>query len=250
MSLRTIDLRVSSEDNALAYSCVTNDDPRGIVVLFHGIPSVNPPAADDRGYPGWAEDLAAKGWLAVWGDLRARGASAGYFSLEGWVRDAMAVIEAVRSLQGAGHLPLGLIGSSAGGCVSAEAIRRGARADALALLGAPAAWLFFAGDGPAGVRRITGEAGMAVAPEVVEDPTSWAAEFETITTEIAIAEVKVPTLILHGTADDVVPVEHAHLIANQAPAAELVVIDSAPHILRHDPRAMTVLDDWLERVLT
>ena len=250
MSLRTVDLPVSFEDNALAYSYVTDDDPRGVVVLFHGIPSVNPPAPDDRGYPGWAEDLAARGWLAVWGDLRARGASAGYFSIEGWVRDAMAVIQEVRRLELARDLPLALIGSSAGGCVSAEALRRGAKAEALALLGAPAAWLFFAGDGPAGVQRITAEAGMALAPEVLEDPTAWAAEFETITTENAISEVKVPTLILHGTADDVVPVEHAHLIARRAPAAELVIIDGAPHILRHDPKAMAVLDDWLEKVLT
>ena len=249
MSLRTIDLPVSSDDHALAYSYVTPDDPRGIVLLFHGIPSVNPPAPDDRGYPGWAEDLAGKGWLAVWGDLRARGASPGYFSIEGWVRDALAVIDAARDVEEARNLPLALIGSSAGGCVSAEAIRRGAKADALALLGAPAAWLFFAGDGATGVRKITQEAGMALDPAVITDPSSWAAEFETITTENAIAEVRVPTLILHGTADDVVPVEHAHMIAERAPAAELVIVDGAPHILRHDPKAMTVLEDWLDRVL-
>lgn len=249
MSLHTAELPVSSEDNALSYSYITDEDPRGVVVLFHGIPSVNPPAPDDRGYPGWAEDLARKGWLAVWGDLRGRGASAGYFSIEGWVRDAMAVIAEVRNLGSTGRLPLALIGSSAGGCVSAEAIRRGAKADALALLGAPAAWLFFAGDGPAGVQRITAEAGMALAPEVLEDPTSWGAEFETITTENAIAEVKVPTLIMHGTADDVVPVDHAHMIAERAPDAELVIVDGAPHILRHDPKGMTVLEDWLDRVL-
>lgn len=238
-----------SEDLELGCSYVANESPRGVLLLLHGIPSVNPPDPDDRGYAGWAEDLAAKGWLAVWGDLRARGASPGYFSIEGWVRDALAVIDGVRNLESARDLPLALIGSSAGGCVSAEAIRRGAKVEALALLGAPAAWLFFAGDGPAGVQRITAEAGMALAPEVLEDPTSWAAEFETITTEDAIAEVKVPTLILHGTADDVVPVEHAHLIAARSTAAELVLIDGAPHILRHDTKAMTVLDEWLDRTL-
>ena len=249
MTLRTMELPVSSDDNALAYSYVTPAEPRGIVVLFHGIPSINPPAPDDRGYPGWAEDLAAKGWLAVWGDLRARGASSGYFSIEGWVRDALAVIDAVRDVEEARNLPLALIGSSAGGCVSAEAIRRGAKADALALLGAPAAWLFFAGDGATGVRKITQEAGMALDPAVMADPSSWATEFETITTENAIADVRVPTLILHGTADDIVPVEHAHMIAERAPTAELVIVDGAPHILRHDAKAMTVLDDWLDRVL-
>lgn len=250
MSFPPLDLRASSDDNALAYFYVAPEQPRGAIILFHGIPSVNPPEPGDRGYPGWAEDLAAKGWLVVWGDLRARGASGGYFSIEGWVRDALAVIEAVRNLEAAQGLPLALVGSSAGGCVSAEVTRRGANVDALALLGAPAAWLFFAGDGPTGVRRITEEAGMAVAPEVLEDPSTWAAEFESITTENAIAEVKVPTLILHGTADDVVPVEHAHQIAARAPTAELAIVDGAPHILRFDPKAMSILEEWLDRTLT
>jgi alpha-beta hydrolase superfamily lysophospholipase len=249
MSLSAVVLPVSCEDNALACSYFAPENPRGVIVLFHGIPSVNPPAPNDRGYPGWAEDLASKGWLAVWGDLRARGGSPGYFSIEGWVRDALALIDEVHALPAARGLPLAVVGVSAGGCVSAEAIRRGASADALALLGAPATWLFFAGDGPAGVKRITEEAGMALAPDVLEDPTSWAAEFETITTENAIADVRVPILILNGTADDVVPVEHAHLLATQAPEAELAIVDGAPHILQHDPKAMTILDDWLDRTL-
>lgn len=249
MILRAVEVPVLCEDNPLACSYVSGPRARGVVILLHGIPSVNRPEPGDRGYPGWAEDLAAKGWLAAWADLRARGASGGFFSIEGWVRDALAVIHEVRGLEAAKDLPLALVGSSAGGCVAAHAVARGADVDALALLGAPAAWLFFAGDGPTGVQRITQEAGMALAPEVVEDPTSWAAEFETITTENAIGEVKVPALILHGTADDVVPLEHAHLIAARAPEAELVLIDGAPHFLRDDPEAMNVLEDWLERTL-
>lgn len=249
MTFRPTQVPVSSDELSLSCSYVSADNPRGVLILLHGIPSVNPPEPGDRGYPGWAEDLAAKGWLAVWADLRARGASPGFFSIEGWVRDVLAVIDVVRGLEPAEGLPLALLGSSAGGCVSAEAIKRGADVDALALLGAPAAWVFFAGDGPAGVERITREAGMALAPEVVNDPTSWAAEFDTITTQNAIAVVKVPTLILHGTADDVVPVEHADLIAAQAPRAELVKIDGAPHILRHDAKAMRILEGWLDRTL-
>ena len=45
----------------------------------------------------------------------------------------------------------------------------------------------FAGEPHEGVRRITEDAGMAVAPEVLEDPTAWAAEFEAVS-----ASLKVP----------------------------------------------------------
>ena len=249
MTLPTIDLDVSCDDNALACSYVSGDEPRGVVLLLHGIPSVNPPPEGDTGYPGWASDLAGKGWLAAWADLRAVRRSPGYFSIEGWARDATAVVDAVRSTPAAAGLALALVGSSAGGCVSAEAVRRGAPVDALALMGSPAEWLSFAGDGPAGLERITRDAGMAVAPEVLADPSAWAEEFRTITTMEAIRDVRIPTLIVHGTADDVVPVEHAHRIAEAAPDAELVILEGAGHILRMEPRARTVLEQWLDRTL-
>lgn len=237
MNLREVPLEVSSEGIALACRISLPERPRGIVVLLHGIPSVEPPDPADTGYPGWAQILAAEGWLTAWADMRAVRGSAGYFSLEGWVRDCMAIVSAVRELPEARGQRLALVGSSAGGCVSAEATRRGAAADGLALLAAPAAWLSFADGGPAGIKRITEEAGMAVAPEVVEDPTSWAAEFDAITTRAAIAHVSVPILVIHGTADDVVPVEHAHLIAEAAPRAQVELIEGAGHRLRSDARA-------------
>lgn len=247
MNLREVPLEVSSEGIALACRITIPERPRGVVVLLHGIPSVEPPDPADTGYPGWAKVLAAEGWLTAWADLRAARGSTGYFSLEGWVRDCMAVVALVRDLPETRGHRLALVGSSAGGCVSAEAIRRGAAADALALLAAPAAWLSFADGGPAGVKRITEEAGMAVAPEVAEDPSSWAAEFDAITTRVAISQVSVPTLIVHGSADDVVPVEHAHLIAEAAPHAQVEIIEGAGHRLRSDERARRILGSWLER---
>lgn len=250
MSRRSKRLEITSDGIALAAGTVSPEEPRGVVVLLHGLPSVNPPEPDDTGYPGWAEVWADRGWMAVWADMRAVRGSAGYFSIEGWVRDALAIVDKTRSLPEARGLPLGLVGSSAGGCVSAVAAGRGAPVDALALLGAPAAWVSFAGDGPAGIKRITEEAGMVVAPEVVEDPTSWAAEFDAVTTRAAISDVKVPTLILHGSADEVVPVEHAQEIAAAAPDAELMILDGAPHVLRREAAATGLLYEWMEKTLS
>jgi alpha-beta hydrolase superfamily lysophospholipase len=219
------------------------------VILLHGIPSVSPPDPDDKGYPGWAERLADDGWAAAWADMRAVRASPGYFSIEGWVRDARAVVDAARSLGGVGDVPVALVGSSAGGAVSAEAVRRGAPVNALAMLAAPATWISFAGDPAAGVKRVIEQAGMELAPGVAEDPSSWAAEFDGVSAEDTIAHVKVPTLIMHGSADDVVPVEHAHRLANKAPKADLRIIEGAPHQLRRVPEAVEILDGWLRQVL-
>jgi pimeloyl-ACP methyl ester carboxylesterase len=225
------------------------DEVKGIAVLLHGIPSISPPDPDDKGYPGLALDFAARGWAAVWADMRAVRESEGFFSIEGWVRDAEAVIAAACSLEVAGEVPLAVVGSSAGGAVSVEAIRRGAPVDALALLAAPASWLSFADDPHLGLKRITEEAGMQVAPEVLEDPVAWALEFEGVTTESSIREVHIPILIMHGTADDVVPADHAQRIADRAPQAELHILEGAAHQLRRDPRALDIMFDWLGRTL-
>jgi pimeloyl-ACP methyl ester carboxylesterase len=173
--------------------------------------------------------------------------SEGYFSIQGWVRDALAVIAALRGAEPSVQF-LALVGSSAGGTVAAEVTRRGARVDVLAMLAAPAAWHWFAAHPHAGVERITTEAGMPLAPEVLADPTGWAAEFDSVAGEVSIEGVSVPTLIVHGTADDVVPVDHASQIAARAPHAEVEIIEGAPHILRHDERAVTRVFEWLDKV--
>jgi pimeloyl-ACP methyl ester carboxylesterase len=225
------------------------EDVKGIAVLLHGIPSTSPPDPGDKGYPGLALEFATRGWGAVWADMRAVRGSEGFFSIEGWVRDAEAVIAAACSLEVAAEVPLAVVGSSAGGAVSAEAVRRGAPVDALALLAAPASWLSFAADPHLGVKRITEEAGLRVAPEVLEDPVAWALEFEGVTTESSIREVHIPTLILHGTGDDVVPVDHAQRIADRAPQAEVHLLEGAAHQLRRDQRALDLMFDWLDRTL-
>lgn len=249
MATSNVSLAVVCDGLRLSAGACVPPDPKGLVVLLHGIPSVSPPDPDDRGYPGFAESLSAEGWAAAWADMRAVRESPGYFSIEGWVRDARAVIDAARSLDGVAGLAVALVGSSAGGAVSAEVVRRGAPVDALAMLASPATWISFAGDPAAGVRRVIDQAGMKLAPGVEEDPAAWAAEFETVSAEDTIAHVNIPTLVMHGSADDVVPVDHAHRLAARAPHADLRIIDGAPHQLRRIPEAVEVLGGWLRQVL-
>ena len=233
----------------LAGGAYVPHEPRGTVVLLHGIPSVAPPDPDDEGYPGLARRFAGEGWAAAWVEMRGVRASQGHFSIEGWVRDARAAIDAARALEGARGLGLAVVGSSAGGCVAVEAVKRGAPVDALALLAAPAAWVSFAGDPQAAVVRITEEAGMVLSEDVLADPTAWANEFEGVVTESAIVDVRVPTLIVHGSADEVVPVDHAERIAERARNAEVRIIEGAAHQLRRDERAVHLVLEWLGRAL-
>jgi putative redox protein len=56
-----------------------------------------------------------------------------------------------------------------------------------------------------------------------------------------------PLLLVQGGDDDVVPAIDARALADCHGSAELRIIQSAGHRLRHDPRAIAVLLGWLER---
>lgn len=242
-------LSILCDGHRLAGGAIVPDDPRGLALLLHGIPSSSPAEPDDLGYPGLAATFAEAGWVGAWVDMRSVRGSQGDFSIQGWVRDARAALDAARTLEGASSLPVAIVGSSAGGAVAAEVVRRGAPVNALALLGAPAGWVSFAGEPAEGVRRVTEDAGMTVGEDVRADPAAWAAEFDEVTTERSIIGVRIPTLIVHGTADDVVPVHHAQRIADRAPNAELQVLEGAGHQLRRVPEALDIVLDWLGRVM-
>jgi pimeloyl-ACP methyl ester carboxylesterase len=241
-------LAVVCDGTRLSGGIVVPDDARGAVVLLHGIPSVAPSEPGDTGYPGVARRFAERGWAGAWADLRSVRASKGSFSIEGWVRDARAVLDAVRSTDDLHELPLVLIGSSAGGAVATEVVARGAPVDALVLMAAPATWVNYAADARSGVDRIQREAGMALADETVADPHEWFAEFDSVTTERSIAGIKIPTLIVHGGADDVVAVEDARRLSERAPRADLRIVEGAGHQLRKVDAAMDVVFEWLDRV--
>jgi uncharacterized protein len=243
-------LAIVCDGARLAGGACIPQSPRGTLVFLHGIPSVTPPEESDTGYPGLAEDFAGRGWASVWANMRAVRGSPGYFSIEGWVRDARAIVDAARALPGAAARPLGLVGSSAGGAVSVEAVARGAPVGALVLLASPAAWVSFASGPSSGLARITDDAGMALDPAVLADPTEWLTEFERVTPERSIGAVRVPTLIVHGTADDVVPVDHGRRLGDRARSADVRIIEGAGHQLRRDPEVMDMVDEWLRRTLS
>jgi pimeloyl-ACP methyl ester carboxylesterase len=247
--VREVELEIQCDGNRLIGGAAVPVEPRALVLLLHGIPSINPPEPGDTGYPGLARTFAGHGYAAAWVDMRAARDSPGFFSIEGWVADATAALQAARRLEGLESVRAAIVGSSAGGAVATVATARGAQVDALALLAAPARWVSFAGHPEAGVRRITREAGMAVAPEVHDDPGAWADEFRVVSTAEAIGDVDVPVLVVHGDADDVVPVAHASDIAAAAPTAEVHIIEGAGHQLRKVPEALDVVLGWLGRVL-
>jgi putative redox protein len=53
--------------------------------------------------------------------------------------------------------------------------------------------------------------------------------------------------VLHGSEDDVAPLDDARLLTDAHGDAELRIVATAGRRLRHDPRAVASLLGWLDR---
>jgi pimeloyl-ACP methyl ester carboxylesterase len=54
-----------------------------------------------------------------------------------------------------------------------------------------------------------------------------------------ISAIAVPTLVIHGTADPMFPLEHGHALAKEIPGASLMTLEDAGHGI--DPADWTTI---------
>jgi pimeloyl-ACP methyl ester carboxylesterase len=192
---------------------------RGLV-LCHGVPA-GPHAAPAGAGDSFAELAqalaAASGWSVLTFDFRGAGRGASEPSMTDWLTDlrtATAALKAQDAITG-----VWVAGFSVGGGLA----------------------LCLAGED----ERIRGVAAFA-APAELDD---WVSDPGNVRPLQSISKIPPrPVLLVHGDADDVVPVADARVLADAAGGeVELRILAGAGHGLRHDPRATAVLEGWLDR---
>ncbi len=62
-----------------------------------------------------------------------------------------------------------------------------------------------------------------------------------------LPEIEVPTLVIAGDADRIIPSENSKIIASRIPGAELVMIPNAGHGFTESPQATKAILDFLKR---
>jgi pimeloyl-ACP methyl ester carboxylesterase len=172
----------------------------------------------DASYGELANALAgASGWSVLTFDFRSRTKGQPEPSMRDWLADlrtAFTYLAAIETVTGGW-----LAGFSVGGALS----------------------LCLAGDD----ERVRGVAAFG-APAEFDDWSSAPGELWPLQ---SISKVPPrPVLLVHGDADDLVPVSDARALADAAGGeVELRILAGAGHGLRHDPRATAVLEGWLDR---
>lgn len=219
------------------------------VIVCHGIPS-GPPAEGDPGYRPLAKELAKKGFLAVLFNFRGCGASEGNIDLAGWCRDLAAIIDLVDDRTEVDRRRLSLLGFSGGAAVACCVAAQDKRVASLALAACPAEFSFlFKRDEAEQIIKRARETGSIREESFPPDPGKWLEDLLSIRAESCIGKLAGrPVLLLHGTGDELIPVEHAHrLFALAGEPKELVLLEGAGHRLRQEPAALEAAVHWLCR---
>ena len=94
--------------------------------------------------------------------------------------------------------------------------------------------------------------GIITTPGFPEDPEVWSKEYDAINPVRHIEKINSSHILLvHGDADDVVPVEALYDLAGIAPAhAAVRVIEGAGHRFRSEPRAIEVISSWVDGIFS
>jgi uncharacterized protein len=164
-----------------------------------------------------------------------------------------AMIETVRgaidAVARAGDQRIVLIGSSLGGLTAARTAERDPRVTALVLL-APAFQLAARWQemlGPAwDTWRVTGWR------EVLDFTTGAQARVDfgfvedVAAVDVGYPEITVPTLIMHGTGDDTVPIERSRAVAAGKPNIRLIELDDGHELRASLPRLLAETDTFLD----
>ena len=117
----------------------------------------------------------------------------------------------------------------------------------MAALGAPADFDDWAGQ-PRRLLEHARDVGVIRDPAFPQSFELWARPLREIrAAECAAKLAPRSLLVMHGTDDTAVPEFDARVIADAHGHAELSLLPSAGHRLRHDPRAVAILLGWLDR---
>lgn len=221
--------------------------PHPALCICHGIPAT-PYNPDDKGYATLAQRFCDAGFLTLIFNFRGAGKSQGNFDITGWSRDLRAAVDFAYRLEETDRRHIYLLGFSVGAAVSVYVTAHDSRISALVTCACPAAFDFLVDKEIAlsTIERFR-EIGIIRDRDFPSSMEEWLNGFETISPIHWIDKISPRHLLLvHGDADEVVPIEHAQKLYRKARAPkELAVIPGGKHKLRLDEEAMTTVLRWL-----
>jgi len=245
---------LSADDIMLAGQVFLPDDcsrTYPAVCICHGIPAVPYNPDEKGGYPELAARFCRAGLIALVFNFRGCGPSQGNIDMPGWICDLEVAVDFLYMLLEVDRKKIYLLGSSGGAAACINVAAREKRVSAVATLACPAEFDFMAGGHTTDslIARFR-EIGIIKDADFPPSVKKWVDGFKTVAPIEYIGQVSPkPLLLVHGEADDVVPVEHAErLYARAGKPRKKVILPGAGHRLRQDERAIEAVMSWLQKL--
>jgi len=221
---------------------------RPALCICHGIPAT-PPDPGDRGYALLAQRFCQAGFITLIFNFRGTGRSEGNLDILGWSRDLHAALDFLYDLGEVDRSRLCLLGFSGGAAVAIYAAAHDPRVSLVATCACPADFRSLAHrETPSETIQRFRQIGAIRDEDFPSSTEEWQRGFETVTPIKWIDKISPrPLLLVHGDADELIPLEHAHRLYRKAEEPkELKIIPGAGHRMRLEEAAMASIQDWLK----
>jgi dipeptidyl aminopeptidase/acylaminoacyl peptidase len=220
-----------------------------LACLCHGAPSGNPPEPGDGGYPELVEKICRDGFAVCFFNFRGTGDSGGNLDFLGWTQDLRAVVDYLWGLKNIDNSRFSLVGFSAGAAVSICVAAGDARISGVAACACPAHFGLFTESGsPQSIIDRYREIGAIRDDDFPPSVEGWFDNLKQVTPLNYVSRISPrPLLLVHGSLDETVPVDHARSLYDKAgDPRKLVVIDGAGHRLRREDSVVAAVLGWLK----
>jgi dipeptidyl aminopeptidase/acylaminoacyl peptidase len=248
MEVREIRLKSDGLELAGELHIPSRDKVHPALCICHGIPAV-PHDPTDKGYTLMAQRFCHAGFVTLIFNFRGAGKSEGNLDILGWSRDLQAALDFLYNLKEADKTRFCLLGFSGGAAVSVYTAAHDPGVSSVATCACPADFRSLSQkETPLDTIQRFREIGAIRDKDFPASIEDWQKGFETISPINWIDKISPrPLLLIHGDADEVIPLEHAHKLYQKAKEPkELKIIPGARHKVRLEKAAMDFVLDWLK----
>jgi alpha/beta superfamily hydrolase len=216
--------------------------------ICHGIPTA-PPDPTDKGYALLAQRFCHAGFITLIFNFRGTGKSEGNLDILGWTRDLQAAVDFLCGLEETDKARICLLAFSGGAAVSVYATARDPRVSTVVTCACPADFRSLRQEQtPVQAIQQFRQIGAIRDGDFPPSIEEWERGFETVAPINWVDRISPrPLLLVHGDADELIPLEHARRLYQKAKEPkELKIIPGARHKMRLDKATMDFVLDWLK----
>jgi putative redox protein len=248
MEIKEIRLKADGLELAGELHIPSSDKVHPTLCISHGIPAA-PPDPTDKGYALLAQHFCLAGFVTLIFNFRGTGRSEGNLDLLGWTRDLRAALDFLYNLEEVDKTRFCLLGFSGGAAVSVYVAARDPRVSLVVTCACPADFhSLFQKETPLETIQRFRQIGAIRDNDFPSSLEEWQRGFGTVSPIKWIDKIAPrPLLLVHGDADELIPLEHAHRLYQKAKEPkELKIIHGAKHKMRLEKAAMNFVLDWLK----